>query len=249
MTADGTSVNALTSNGANNFTPYPSPNDRLLAFASDMNGQMDLYLLNLENGDLTQLTNESGQDWLPAWSPDGTRLAFISNRSGNDDVFMFDFTAGVIDAPLIQLTTDGGIDTRVNWYNRNMIVWETNRGGNFDLYSGVIENDELTHIRQLTVAPENDFGRPAFSPKGDRMAFGTLRFGSSQIVITDIVMPFSQTLDRNDNNQIDDDEVVQAIQLWAAGALVSGFDRPLSDDLMLRLIDLWARATPIDTVL
>lgn len=249
MNEDGTGVEPVTSNGANNFTPYPSPDGRLLAFASDMNGNMDLYLLDLESGQPTQLTFDPSRDWLPAWNPNGIAIAFISNRTGNDDVFLADFRDGLPDVDIVQLTTDEGIDTRVNWYDGKLIVWESNRRGNLDLFSARIQGDQLDTIRAITHSQANDFGRPAFSPRKDKMAFGSTRNGSAQVFITDVVFPVSVGLDADDDNALGDEEIMRAIEFWARGQELLNLGRSISDDMILRLIDIWTKGLEIDTVL
>ncbi|MGH2740496.1 MAG: TolB family protein, partial [Actinomycetota bacterium] len=68
---------------------YPawSPMGTMIAFARG-HGQdgLDLYLLDLETGDLRRLTTDGGQE--PAWSPDGSRIAFMSNRTGDWEIYV-----------------------------------------------------------------------------------------------------------------------------------------------------------------
>jgi len=240
---------ALTHNGANNFTPFPSPDGRLLAFAADVSGNMELYVLELEQGKLTQITHDPGRDWLPAWNPNGTSIAFVSNRNGNDDLFLADLSQGLDEIGIVQLTTDEGSDTRVNWYDAKLLVWESDRRGNLDLFSAALQGEILGEIRTLTHAEANDFGRVAFSPKGDRMAFSSTRFGTVQLLIADVLLPFSQELDADGDHVLEDEEVARAIALWAQGQNLEGVGRPLSDALIVRLVDLWVRGSALDGVL
>ena len=61
-----------------------------IAFASDRDGNYDIYLMNADGTGLTRLTDNDADDWHPAWSPDGQRIAFASERDGNYDIYLLD---------------------------------------------------------------------------------------------------------------------------------------------------------------
>ena len=50
----------------------------------------ELYQVNPDGSNLTQLTQSSAYDREPAWSPDGKRIAFTSNQDGSSEVFVMD---------------------------------------------------------------------------------------------------------------------------------------------------------------
>ena len=63
--------------------PAVSPDGSLIAFASDIRGSYDLFLLPADGGLPFRLTRD--EDWDekdPAWSPDGDEIVFTTNRDG-----------------------------------------------------------------------------------------------------------------------------------------------------------------------
>jgi Tol biopolymer transport system component len=71
--------------------PYPGLAGRVV-FTRRPSGHQDndreIYLLELDTGNLSRLTSNSVADWDPNWSPDGTSIAFVSFLSGNNDLWI-----------------------------------------------------------------------------------------------------------------------------------------------------------------
>lgn len=59
-----------------------SPDNQTMVFTGDRNGQYDLYAVDVDTGEETQLTNTSGLDDGSEYSPDGEYIYFNSNRTG-----------------------------------------------------------------------------------------------------------------------------------------------------------------------
>jgi Tol biopolymer transport system component len=62
----------------------------VIAFSSDLGGNIDVWSIHTNGSDLRRLTDSSGADQSPTWSPDGRRVAFRSDRDGNDEVYVMD---------------------------------------------------------------------------------------------------------------------------------------------------------------
>jgi len=64
--------------------PVLSPDGKLLAYASDRSGQgnRDVWLQQIADGQAVQLTFDKAEETEPAFSPDGTKIAFGSDRAG-----------------------------------------------------------------------------------------------------------------------------------------------------------------------
>ena len=82
----------------NSFCKQPvySPDGKKVAYASDKEGNFDIWILDLDSGLPRQITTNKNTDESPAWSPDGDKIAFISNRSGNMDIWLKDLKTGAL---------------------------------------------------------------------------------------------------------------------------------------------------------
>lgn len=59
----------LTAGTSSNREPAFSPDGKLLVFASDRDGDPELYLMRPDGSGVVRLTDRKGVDWLPRWSP------------------------------------------------------------------------------------------------------------------------------------------------------------------------------------
>ena len=78
---DGSNVQRLTVHKARDVYPRFSPDGRWIAFSSDRNGNLDVYLIPAAGGAVKQLTHHSSDDTVLNWMPDGTGVLFSANRA------------------------------------------------------------------------------------------------------------------------------------------------------------------------
>jgi Tol biopolymer transport system component len=72
---------------------FPGVNGKI-AFASVRDGNVEVYVMDVDGGNQTRLTTNPVFDGEPAWSPDGSKLAFTSDRNGNSEVYVMDADGG-----------------------------------------------------------------------------------------------------------------------------------------------------------
>ncbi len=68
------------------INPEWSPDGKTILFNGLVQGKSDLYLYDLENGNVEQLTNDLYSDLQPSWSTDGSEIVFISDRGQDSNI-------------------------------------------------------------------------------------------------------------------------------------------------------------------
>jgi len=67
-----------------------------IAFASNREGKFEIYVMNADGSEQTNLTNNPADDEYPSWSPDGNKIAFASKRDGNSEVYIMNVISSFI---------------------------------------------------------------------------------------------------------------------------------------------------------
>ncbi len=68
--------------------PSWSPDGQRIAFQSGRDGNLNIYVINVDGTGLRRLTDHPAADGRPAWSPDGQWIAFESDRDGKLDIYI-----------------------------------------------------------------------------------------------------------------------------------------------------------------
>jgi TolB protein len=119
MNADGSNQTNLTNNPASDGPGEMlgshalawSPDGSKIAFISwrdDYNAE--IYVMDADGSNQTNLSNSQGWDALPTWSPDGSKIAFFT-EGNNGGIFVVD----VDGYSLTNLTKNTGWDATPTW--------------------------------------------------------------------------------------------------------------------------------------
>lgn len=87
MKSDGSSQRPLTllpGRQTINLGSSFSPDGKRIAFHTNRDGNMEIYVMNRDGSELRNLTNHPANDITPVWSADGSRIFFASDRQGNE---------------------------------------------------------------------------------------------------------------------------------------------------------------------
>ena len=152
----------------------------VLLFASNRDGNSEIYSMNLANQSLTRLTINTAQDVQPALAPDSVRVAYATNQDGNNEIYL-----GGIDRRVpLNLTANAADDQQPTWSpDGNWIAFTTNRDGNQEVY---VMRSDGSQLRNLTKNAANDFAPTWFSVGGlfgseEWIAFTSTRDGNQEI--------------------------------------------------------------------
>jgi tricorn protease len=81
MPAQGGTARRLTTSPAGDSDPCWSPDGGEIAFASNREGNDDIWVVPVSGGRPRALTSHPSSDWHPDWSPDGEWIIFTSARN------------------------------------------------------------------------------------------------------------------------------------------------------------------------
>ena len=65
-----------------------APETAKIVFTSLRNGNREVYMMDANGQNKTNLTEHPADDIQPAWSPTGERILFVSNRGGKHDLYL-----------------------------------------------------------------------------------------------------------------------------------------------------------------
>ena len=65
-----------------------APTTEKIAFTSNRDGNNEIYIMNPDGTEQTNLTQHKASDAQPAWSPTGKQILFTSNRDGMPDLYL-----------------------------------------------------------------------------------------------------------------------------------------------------------------
>jgi len=149
-----------------------------IAFHSYRDGDAEIFVMDDDGNNVTQLTGNSTNDANPVWSPDGSSIAFQSIRDGDYEIYIMN-TDG---ASQIRLTNATGSDGNSQWSpDGSKIVFTSNRDGNQEIY--LMDSDGANQIRLTSNSSIDNY--PRWSPSGDRISFVSTRDGNGEIYIMD----------------------------------------------------------------
>ncbi len=104
-----------------------SPDGQKVAIILSMQGNPELYVINLAAGTWTRLTKTPfASEGQPCWSPDGKKIVYVSDESRKPQLYVID----VATKQKTRLTKTGNQNVDPDWSNDNRIAYITRgRGG------------------------------------------------------------------------------------------------------------------------
>ena len=173
----GSPVALMQDSSYRNSNPIYSPDGKRIAYhVSRVGGGADIWLIDPDGKNATQLTTNPASDTRPSWFPDSERVAFESNREKKDAVLAINVKTGVErtlfepaqDFSFARLSPDG-----------KQIAFNSKQSGTTNLWVFSIETGA---VRQLTFDKEAA-GFASWSPDGKTLAFQLKRGEDTHVAI------------------------------------------------------------------
>jgi len=178
VTASQVVAHTLSNDIVQVFTGRPGPFLSRIAFISDRSGTSEIWVMDWDGANPTQLTKHGAIALAPIWSPDGKHLVFTSFLRGSPALFLLTPQEGY----LRLLWDKGGVNSSATFSpNGKNIAFASAHDGNTDIFVMPLEGGEP---RRLTTARGIDT-QPAWAPNGRQIAFTSTRSGSPQIYLMD----------------------------------------------------------------
>jgi dipeptidyl aminopeptidase/acylaminoacyl peptidase len=162
-----------TSTDSTYLTPAVTTASRI-AFASRLDGNLDLYAVDPDGGGRLRLTTDPADDLDPAWSPDGTRLAFTSMRDGNAEVYL----ATAAGADPVDLTGNPAGDAGPRWSHDGLRIAFTRTVTPLNPHVYAMAASGADQVDLTGDAGGDD---PAWSPDDTRLSFTSERGGGPEV--------------------------------------------------------------------
>ncbi|MCB0595011.1 MAG: TolB family protein [Lewinellaceae bacterium] len=158
----------LTNHPGNDRYASYSPDGQWIVFESDRNGRWDIFLMDAEGGQLSQLTDLPAGCRRPSWHPNGRKVLFESTRNGATALFEI-HTDGSGQKELLRLDTetDAGLFARYAPDGSRIAYALKESETNFNLYLYSIVEDRSTAL--FTDEYRNVY--PQWHPSGKEILF------------------------------------------------------------------------------
>jgi serine/threonine protein kinase/Tol biopolymer transport system component len=164
----------------NLIRPWLSPDGKRVAVDGvDLQGNRDIWLVELASGKPTRFTFDPGQDLFPVWSPDGSRIVFTSDQDGPRHLYQKAATGAgkeelLLKTDLNKFPTDWSTDGRYILFTAN------DPKTKLDVWVLPLVGDQKPFAYLQTEAGERN---ARFSPDGRWVAYCSDESGTLQIYV------------------------------------------------------------------
>jgi TolB protein len=176
MRADGSDLRRLTDHPAYDGEPAWAPDGASIAFSSNRDGDLDIYVLDVASGQIRQITDSPAPDYQPTWAPDSRQLAFTSWRDGNQEIYAIGLSDSSLfgPAPALNLTDHPAPDHSPAWGADGRLAFVSDREGIGNLHVLDLQSDE----QHLAGFRNRGLQDPAWTIGGGLLAIGPWGSGS-----------------------------------------------------------------------
>ncbi|MBI5957631.1 MAG: PD40 domain-containing protein [Chloroflexi bacterium] len=164
----------LTNSPADERDPAWSPDGTRIAFASNRDGNWELYIMQVDTGQITRLTYSQGFEGAPTWSPDSVWLAYEGYYQESQDLDIYLIStdpARAASEGAQRVTTTPGPDIEPDWGpDGRHIAYVSWRTGNQEIFIISLDEGDTLAVN-LTNTPDIHEDYPTWSHSGVNIAY------------------------------------------------------------------------------
>jgi eukaryotic-like serine/threonine-protein kinase len=160
--------------------PELSPDGRRVGIDRVIQGNRDVWLMDLVREGLTRFTFDPSVDGYPIWSPDDARVAFESRRKGSYDIWVRPSSGAgteemLLETPINEWPYDWSKDGQF------LLYYQDGQNTGADLWALPMTGNDRKPLGVANTAFEESKGQ--FSPDGRWVAYETNESGRFEIVV------------------------------------------------------------------
>ncbi|MDD3520222.1 MAG: hypothetical protein PHU65_03175 [Actinomycetota bacterium] len=177
-------IKIITQQPCKNLEPSLSPDKSKILFYSDMDGDYDIYVKDIDNyqdSKPVNITNNIYNDYMPRWSADGSRISYQSDESGSSGIYVINSDGTGKTA----VTKDNFENYDPIWsYPGDKLFFISDREGYFDIYMADLNENSIKKFTDDNYYEEN----LSISPDGSKIAYASGNIESTvfEIFILDL---------------------------------------------------------------
>ncbi|MCP4205357.1 MAG: hypothetical protein GY769_25885, partial [bacterium] len=170
-------------------SPSWHPDGQSVVFSGNLNGQFDIFSIDLESLEITNLTNDEFYDATPTYSPDGRWLTYTSFVGEYAQIFR----ASTADFKQRYQLTTGEYHNKEPAYSASgeRIYFSSDRTGADNIFGLDLERKEITQYTNAVTGCD----RPTVLPLpegGERLVYSGYWKGRFDLFMTDVEEPLSE---------------------------------------------------------
>ena len=184
MDRDGQNAQNLTNSTARDGLPVHAPGQDRLIFTSDGDSPtLDVWSVNLDGSNLTNITQTSDSNEVPiAWSPDGEHVVFASDQSGAPEILLVRLS----DGELLNLSERYQVQSFDDWSaETDQFILTTAT----DFGTSLLVTDLAGDTNLAVTDGSYPVGAGAWSPDGQRITYMGIEPGGTGIDIFVVDVP------------------------------------------------------------
>jgi serine/threonine protein kinase len=167
------------------LNPSLSPDGHLVALQRSLDGNIDIWQLDVERGALSRLISNPATEVAPLWSPDGEHIVFTSTRNGSFDLYQKSISHPeteelILSSPHTKSVTDWSLDGR--W----LLYRDVDPKTGFDIWALPVDGPRKPFAVVQTDADERD---AQFSPDGKWIAYASNEAGRFDVYLQSFPAP------------------------------------------------------------